>query len=278
LKALRNILSDLSFQFRLRGGLFTRISCVAGYYRHYGWARLQGHDRDESQNRAWLRLAEDGFMRKTVQLHWPPGMIMELDAVTASVIVREMVAERMYALLPEFVPEAGQTVVDVGGHQGTFTLPAAARVGASGRVIAVEALPANRERLERNVSRNGLKQVTIVGAAASDAAGEASLAVLGDGTCGSLVIKPAGAREIAVRMDTLDHILELAGAPKPALIKIDVEGACLSVLKGAAKTLESRPRLVMEVELGPAEIEKVVSFLEQRGYACRKFDNIIYAS
>jgi len=117
LKALRNILSDLAFQFRLRGGLFTRLSCVAGYYRHYGWARLQGHDRDESQNRAWLRLAEDGFMRKTVQLHWPPGMIMELDAVTASVIVREMVAERMYALLPEFVPEAGQTVVDVGGHQ-----------------------------------------------------------------------------------------------------------------------------------------------------------------
>lgn len=58
-------------------------------------------------------------------------------------------------------------------------------------------------------------------------------------------------RTIRVTTDRLDHVLERAGSPKVDLIKIDVEGAELLVLRGAEATLKrDRPIVVFEHGLG----------------------------
>lgn len=276
--ALRNILSDLLFQFRLRGGLAARVSCVLRYYWLYGLGRLGGGSQDASRMAALEAMAKAGYSRRTVRVRWPGDFQAEFDLFSAAFMVKEMAADRMYEELPGFAPASGATVVDVGAHQGVFTLLAASRVGARGRVVSVEALPSNRRLLEGNVAGNGLKQVTIAALAAGEAAGRATFHVFPLVTGGSLVLKPEGAEPIEVEVDRLDAILERAGVGKVDLLKIDVEGAALGVLKGAPKTLAGRPRIVLEVEGGDAEIARVRDFLEKAGYRVQAFAAILYAS
>jgi len=67
-------------------------------------------------------------------------------------------------LLPALLSK-GATCVDVGAHWGYFSLIAAARVGASGRVIAVEADPRVFATLQRTLSLNpGLAVEAVQGA------------------------------------------------------------------------------------------------------------------
>src|SRR5262245_22052851 len=70
---------------------------------------------------------------------------------------------------------SGMVFVDVGANDGYYTLFAARRVGADGRVVSVE--PSSRERvnLKRNIARNELENVTVVPAALASACGVADL-------------------------------------------------------------------------------------------------------
>lgn len=277
MRALANIVSDLFFQLRVCGGLGSRLWCVLSYYFFYGLGRLRGLNQGESRLGSLDALWRRGFPRRHVTVSWPPGMRLESDVFSACFMLKEMVADRMYENRPGFAPRPGQTVIDVGGHHGFFTLRAAARVGPKGRVLAVEAFPDNLQLLKKNIDANGLAWVSAVGVAASDSAGEAAFHVFNIVTGGSLVFKPGGTEDITVAKETLDNILVQAGVSRVDLIKIDVEGACLSVLAGARKTLEQRPRLVMEVEGGESEVDKVRSFLERLGYGTEVDGAILYA-
>ncbi|MGH9482297.1 MAG: FkbM family methyltransferase, partial [Terriglobales bacterium] len=66
----------------------------------------------------------------------------------------------------------GETVVDVGANAGIYTVALARRVGPQGRVLALEALRANFESLERNVALNGFTQVECIFGAVAERAGE----------------------------------------------------------------------------------------------------------
>src|ERR687884_1985050 len=58
-----------------------------------------------------------------------------------------------------FRPKQGDIVVDVGAHIGRYTIIASKRVGANGKVIAIEAHPGNYEMLNRNIKLNNLSNV-----------------------------------------------------------------------------------------------------------------------
>ena len=58
--------------------------------------------------------------------------------------------------------EAGQSVLEVGSGTGFLTLPTAWRVGADGRLIAIEPLATYAERLRRRVDAAGLGNVEIM--------------------------------------------------------------------------------------------------------------------
>ena len=64
--------------------------------------------------------------------------------------------------------EPGMVFLDIGAHVGLYSLPAAGRVGETGRVIAFEPHPSNRGLLEENIDRNEVENVTVVPAAVSD--------------------------------------------------------------------------------------------------------------
>lgn len=137
----------------------------------------------------------------------------------------------------------GQVAFDVGAHLGFFTLLLARLVGNQGAVVSVEPDPFMGPRLESNLKLNGASNVTVVRAAAGSVAGERRFTTGHGGGIGHL----AEDGDLEVTGTTLDSLADRFGAPN--LIKVDVEGGELEVLRGASALLSApnRPVLVVEV-------------------------------
>jgi FkbM family methyltransferase len=147
----------------------------------------------------------------------------------------------------------GMTVLDIGSHHGFYTLLASRKVGPQGRVIAVEASPRERERLRLHLRINRCKNVTVESRALGEAEGMAELYLVSGGEtgCNSLrqpnVAQPT--ERVTVSVERLDCVLQEQNIDRVDLIKIDVEGAELSVLKGSHDLLGRRPRPVILIEV-----------------------------
>src|SRR6202035_4138248 len=120
---------------------------------------------------------------------------------------------------------AGVVFVDVGANVGTYAMPLARHVGASGKVIAIEPHPITHARLAFNRAASGFTQVYLVAAAAGPSDGELMIETDGDNLGASHVVsgeRPGNA--IKVRSLRLQRILGNAGADHVDALKIDVEG------------------------------------------------------
>ena len=163
----------------------------------------------------------------------------------------------------------GSVLYDVGAHIGFFSL-AAARLGA--RVIAFEADPENVDRLNSHLMRNEMTaRVTIVAAAVWSASNPKLPFRRGlprsQGGVTTSTNKPvlASGPVIEVAAVTIDSFVA-AGGPVPDVIKVDVEGGEIEVLKGAAATVQSkRPNLILEIHHREALLT-VQEFLQQNSY------------
>lgn len=134
---------------------------------------------------------------------------------------------------------SGSTVVDVGANVGMMACSLAAQ-RPDLNIIAVEPVPPNVECLRRNVAVNGLKNVHVIHAAASDKPGTVHVNINGPW---SAVLPEGEGGEIEVPSITIDSLI----AHRPAGIKIDVEGWEPYVLAGARSTLAAcRPLVLME--------------------------------
>jgi FkbM family methyltransferase len=145
---------------------------------------------------------------------------------------------------------SGSTFYDIGANVGFFTLVAAKIVGAEGVVVAFEPLPANVRQLEKNVALNALNNVTVIPTAVGSIEGLAGL-VLGDDARDNSRLsdgQTGGEDEIEVPVTTVDAAVREHDLRMPDVIKIDVEGAEIDVLRGALETIRrSRPLIVVEV-------------------------------
>jgi FkbM family methyltransferase len=131
----------------------------------------------------------------------------------------------------------GMTVVDVGANVGYYSLAAAARVGPTGRVIAVEPSPYAADRLERTIRDNRLSQVRVERHALGSRPGEFPLyQPLPDNHTPSLLGEP-GRPAVSVSVRTLDACLQAWQVDRVDLLKVDVEGYEFEVLAGAATSL-----------------------------------------
>ncbi|GAC1308176.1 MAG: hypothetical protein NVSMB16_04450 [Acidimicrobiales bacterium] len=149
-------------------------------------------------------------------------------------------------------------VVDVGANIGQWT-SAVKLFAPDVEVLSIEPDPDIFERLESNVgSLAGVTCRCLAAGASSEPATlyrhELSLmSTLHPGTAGY-----DETNTVAVSMDTLDHLVD-----RPIdLLKIDVEGAELDVLTGAAATLDTTRFLVVELSLGRAAVGSALETLD----------------
>jgi FkbM family methyltransferase len=166
---------------------------------------------------------------------------------------------------------AGGSFVDVGANVGTYALPMARHLGASGQVIAIEPHPVTHARLAFNRAASGLNQITLVAAAAGSSDGEVMIETDGDNLGASHVVTgQASGTAIKVPSRRLQGILSQAGLAKVDALKIDVEGFEDRVLIGffAAAPQALWPGAVVIEHLSRAEWQKdCIADMLQRGYA-----------
>lgn len=169
-------------------------------------------------------------------------------------------------------------VIDAGANRGQFTLYALARFP-SADIIAFEPLPKAREHMVRLFQ--GEARVEVVPFALGETEGEVDIHLSGRDDSSSIL--PIGGRQVSLfpgteevgtvraSLRTLDDVLADRDIAHPALLKIDVQGFELPVLRGADHTLRSLDQILIEasfVELyeGQALFPEVSRHLEERGF------------
>src|SRR5690606_26233032 len=155
----------------------------------------------------------------------------------------------------------GATVMDVGAHVGYYTLLFSRLAGPAGRVVAFEPNPRNLPVLRWHVARNRCGNVRVEAAAAAERTGAARFERGGGSGTGRLAESGA----VEVRTIRLDDFMSAEGAG-PDVVKIDVEGAELDVLRGAADMLrDARPTVLLSTH-GQDLHRACVDLLRGQGY------------
>ncbi|HEY0704380.1 MAG TPA: FkbM family methyltransferase [Candidatus Acidoferrales bacterium] len=143
----------------------------------------------------------------------------------------------------------GMIAVDIGAQSGFYTLLLSKRVGASGKVIAFEPLPANFRMLEENIRLNKIENVMMRREAVADRSGEISFhfPVEEASLLAGPLLPEEGREDFFVNCISLDDFVAQENL-RPDLIKMDVEGAEGSVVEGALRTIrEFHPVLIIEL-------------------------------
>jgi FkbM family methyltransferase len=190
-------------------------------------------------------------------------------------------------LLPALL-RPGDTCVDVGAHWGYFSLLAAARVGSTGRVVAVEADPRVFATLERTLALNPELRVEALWAAAAAERGTLVLNGFdeqGDNWGISSLATPQGGERFEVCAEPLDAILDRYALSEVRLLKMDIEGAEALALKGAEQSFRERRIRTVLLELHPLQIaalgtsvENLLARLRGFGYHLWSVDHSLKAS
>jgi len=149
----------------------------------------------------------------------------------------------------------GGCFYDVGAHIGFYSLIAAHLMGGKGQVVAFEPDPSNVIELRENLSRNNFSGVDVVPAAVWCHSGVVRFQRSGAGgpeestRRGSVMASTAGpsdSNRIDAEAITLDSFAQ--SHPAPNMIKVDVEGSEVEVLRGAQELLrKARPAWMFEV-------------------------------
>lgn len=187
----------------------------------------------------------------------------------ASVYINQVERHQTAALVEVLRP--GQVFFDIGANVGYYTLLGSRLVGRRGTVLAFEPVLRNLSCLHRHLILNDCRNVSVVAAACSNAF---TLATFSAGVNfatghleapGGLQSQPDSGQWNLVPTVTVDSVANRIGA-SPDVIKIDVEGAELDVLRGAAAVLQTKhPRIFLSIHSDELR-HACLAFLSHFGY------------
>jgi FkbM family methyltransferase len=187
--------------------------------------------------------------------------------------IDEIYSMRVYDQDNEIVP--GQTVVDIGGHIGLFTLYSSYKVGKQGKVVVCEPGPNNFPLLKKNIELNDCPQISAHHCAIADHEGEADFFMPEggenkDNPATNSLFQTHGRKGVKVPLKTLDGIFQSEGLKAVDLLKVDVEGAEMAVLAAGENCLKNTRRIVMEVHPPRVTPETVYAWLKARGFRVKE--------
>ena len=171
-------------------------------------------------------------------------------------------------------------IIDVGANVGDWSRTASS-VFASSRILMFDGDPDNEPALLKTVREIGSRSeylLTLLGPEKKDAVTfyKHNPDI---GTTGSSILPELTSFEkeaITLPMDTLDHLTGGAALRAPLLLKLDVQGFELEVLKGGKRTLRLSEVVIMEASLLPYNegaplFADVVAFMNEEGFVAFDF-------
>lgn len=198
-----------------------------------------------------------------VRMKVKPGVSFLLDPrdLVSATILRtgEWQPEIWDSLSPAL--SEGSVFLDVGAHIGYFSMKAARKVGSTGHVLSFEPNPETLWLLRDNVAANNAQNVVVEPVACTDHEQTLTLYAASIVNTGASSLARQNAdisageapRPYSVRGRMIDDVVRELNLTRVDAIKVDVEGAELSVLRGAFETLKRfHPKLI--VEMAPSQL------------------------
>ncbi len=186
------------------------------------------------------------------------------DFTDVGFVVNKTYEPEIISFMAHWLSE-GSIFVDAGANIGYHTLIAASLVGEGGSVIAFEPNPANAVRLRSSVERNRFKNIVLHEMALGATPGLATLTVRnsnsGSGTLvgdfGQDAVNPHELRSFNCSVAVLSAFV----SNRVRLLKIDVQGAELDILRGGEPVLTLIDAIVVELNSSA-----VAPWLKERGF------------
>jgi FkbM family methyltransferase len=207
------------------------------------------------------------------------GMQIVIDpygdrGVEASILTTGAYEEGTLGVM-QSVLRPGDRFLDIGANVGLMSLVAAGAVGPKGRVDSFEPLPEIGELLASSVDINHLSNVHVHPFALGSEPTTLTMSRHPEINRGSASLSLKGSEEsqVQIRIETLDAFEQATKAQPPAMLKIDVEGWELEVLKGAIGTLSNEPKPVLCIEFSTSHPlqggtpQSMFDMLEGLGYS-----------
>lgn len=261
-----------------RGRVFT----VRSYVRA---ERLWSRDFPLNSAKGLVRRIEPALVRagllRSVRVEVEPGVTLLLDpqdAVPRTILVS--LGGQWEPAIWDSISSGltgGAVFFDVGAHIGYDSLKASVVVGDQGRVVAFEPNPHTLLQLRSNIEASAATNVLVQPIACTDTDTTLTLfdsTLGGNSGSSSLSRENAGplTRSYTVRGRPIDDVVMELGLRRLDVLKADVEGAELVVLRGAANTLRRfHPKLILEVVQRQLEnmgtsVEELEAFVWSLGY------------
>lgn len=170
----------------------------------------------------------------------------------------------------------GDTVIDIGANVGYYTVLAAKKTGARGRVIAFEPDKECLFLLKKNVSLNACSNVLVVPKAVANTEGwllfHSNLVHKGKS---SLVSDKKSRSTYKIATTSLDQYF--SAGKKIDIVKMDIEGAEILVLESAKKIISKQKKLKLFIEYNPRSLvalgytpHDLLSLLNKFGFTIKK--------
>ena len=218
----------------------------------------------------------------------PSGLrIFVNDNATLNINIPDHYLRREYMRHTDYVPGDGWVVLDVGAYVGIYSLWVSRLVG-DGFVIAFEPNPIAYRWLTSNIELNGATNIKALPYALGDEITKQRLYIAGGNIEASSLImnhiinnpldKYSIVGEFVVPVVTMDYVIdksvEIVGRPvrHVDLVKVDVEGYEMRVLRGAERALREGliDRFVIEVHTDQVSTKDLVRYLANYGYTMDK--------
>jgi len=161
----------------------------------------------------------------------------------------------------------GEVVIDAGACWGDTALYFAAKVGPLGRVFSFEFLPENLQVFRRNLDLNPhLKDRVVLVEHPVWSSSDQTLFINGNGPATRVELVPSAPNAPSIKTLSIDDLVARHGLDRLDFIKMDIEGAELSALRGAETALRRfRPELAITVYHSLSDFWAVPQFLEALG-------------
>jgi FkbM family methyltransferase len=222
-----------------------------------------------------LRIVTD----ENVKMVWDPNDIGTAPSV--------MVANGHYETVESHAlfkaAEGAQTIFDIGANVGYYSLHWVSRLAPEGKIHAFEPVPATYSWLLRNIAANHFERRICANnfALGSEITGGKIFFPLesGAGAASTKSLHPEEKTiDIDILISTIDRYFQAANLKRFDLLKADVEGAELFVIKGGIKTIAAlKPLIFLELLRKWSKPfgyhpNDVIALLGQLGYRCFTFE------
>ena len=241
---MKNFLLNLDFIYDLQNSAWFKV-------KYFSEKVFQKITRSLGGGKHYF-FSED-YILKTKDFSWNIRAHSDFDEVIKSTYERDMI--------PYFA--CSGVFVDVGTHIGKWSLLVSKTAS---EVYSFEPNPDIYKYLVANIKLNDVKNVKALNIGLSSSSGKLRFFADTPEHSGSSKITEDGDREIeVVPLDRFD-------LPEVELIKIDVEGHELDVLKGAERTLKNTKRVICEIWEDSPRRQQTLDFMEKLGFQNKQID------